>query len=47
MYLNTDVYHVKGKTHDCIYNLNDGKLYHIGKDLGKLIENINGIDKHA
>lgn len=45
MYLNIDVYHIKGKTHDCIYNLNDGKLYHIGKELGKLIENINGIDK--
>ncbi len=45
MYLNSDVYHVKGKTYDCIYNLNDGKLYHIGKDLGELIEDINSRDK--
>ncbi|MCM1507726.1 MAG: radical SAM protein [Ruminococcus flavefaciens] len=38
--LNDNVYLVKGKAKDCIYDLGNKKLYHIQKDFSALIEKI-------
>lgn len=38
--LNSNIYLVKGKSKDCIYDLESRKLYHISKALTKLIETI-------
>ena len=38
--LNKNVYLVKGKSKDCIYDLDKKKLYHIQKEFSDLIERI-------
>lgn len=39
-----DVYLVKGKAKDCIYDLGGKKLYHIQKDFSALVERISSVD---
>lgn len=43
--LNDNVYIVKGKSKDCIYDLDKKKLYHIQKELSNLISRICSVDK--
>lgn len=42
--LNNDVYLVKGKFKDCIYDLYNKKLYHIQKEISDLIEKVCSVD---
>lgn len=42
--LSNNVYLVKGKAKDCIYDLNEKKLYHIQKGFSDLIEQVCTID---
>ncbi len=42
--LNNDVYLVKGKFKDCIYDLYNKKLYHIQKEISDLIERVCSVD---
>lgn len=42
--LNNNIYLVEGKAKDCIYNLNNGRLYHIEKAFSALIKEVCSVD---